>query len=62
MQVKNHLLLNISQIYIFLLTICDFYMFFTFMLVYVPIFVCLFVHQCMIVQLSLSYDNLNVSL
>ena len=62
MQVKNHILLNISQICIFLLIICNFYMFFTFMLVYASVFVCLFLYQCMVVQLSLSYDNLNVSL
>ena len=47
---------------IFLLIICNFYVFFTFVLVYVSVFVCLFVHQCVIVQLSVSYDNLNVSL
>ena len=47
---------------IFLLIICNFYMFFTFVLVCVSVFVCLFVHQCMVVQLSDSYGNLNVSL
>ena len=47
---------------IFLLIICNFYVFFTFVLVYVSVFVCLFVHQCMVVQLSVSYANLNVSL
>ena len=47
---------------IFLLIICNFYVFFTFVLVYVSVFVCLFVHQCMVVQLSESYGNLNVSL
>ena len=46
----------------FLLIICNFYVFFTFVLVYVSVFVCLFVHQCMVVQLSESYGNLNVSL
>ena len=40
---------------IFLLIICNFYMFFTFVLVYVSLFVCLFVHKCVAVQLSLSY-------
>ena len=47
---------------IFLLIICNFYMFFTFVLVYVSVFVCLFVHQCVVVQLSVSYADLNVSL
>ena len=47
---------------IFLLIICNFYMFFTFVLVYVFVFVCLFVHQCVVVQLSVSYADLNVSL
>ena len=37
-------------------------MFFMFVLVYVSVFVCLFVHQCVVVQLSVSYGNLNVSL
>ena len=37
-------------------------MFFMFVLVYVYVFECLFVHQCVVVQLSLSYGNLNVSL
>ena len=32
------------------------------LLVYVSVFVCLFVHQCVVVQLSVSYANLNVSL
>ena len=46
----------------FLLIVCNFYMFFTFVLVYVSVFECLFVHQCVVVQLSVSYGNLNVSL
>ena len=51
---KNHyLLLYVSQLY-FLLIICNFYMFFTFVLVYVSLFVCLFVHKCVVVQLSVS--------
>ena len=45
----------------FLLIICNFYMFFTFVLASVSVFVCLFLHQCMVVQLSVSYANLNVS-
>ena len=45
---------------IFLLIICNFYMFFTFFLVYVSVFVCLFVHQCVVAQLSVSHGNLNV--
>ena len=48
--------------YFFLLIICNFYMFFTFVLVYVSVFVCLFVYQCVVVQLSVSYANLNVSM
>ena len=47
---------------IFLLIIFNFYMFFTFVLLYVSVFECLFVHQCVVVQLSVSYGNLNVSL
>ena len=35
-------------------------MFCPFVLVYMYIFVCLFVHQCLVVQLSMSYQNLNV--
>ena len=46
----------------FLLIVCNFYVFFTFVLVYLSVFVCLFVHQCVVVQLSVSYGNLNVSL
>ena len=30
-------------------------MFFTFVLVYVSLFVCLFVHKCVVVQLSVNY-------
>ena len=45
---------------IFLLIFCIFYMFFRFVLVYVLVFVCLFVHKCVVVQLSVSYDNLNI--
>ena len=53
---ENHyLLLYISQLY-FLPIICNFYIFFTFVLVYVSLFVCLFVHKCVFVQLSVSYD------
>ena len=48
--------------YFFLLIICNFCMFFTFVLVYVSVFVCLFVYQCVVVQLSVSYANLNVSM
>ena len=60
---KNLLLLYISRTcFFFLLIICNFYAFFTFVLVYVSVFVNLFVHQCMGVQLSVSYGNLNVSL
>ena len=32
------------------------------LLVYVSVFVCLFVHQCLVVQLSLSYGNLRQQL
>ena len=46
---------------IVLLIICNFCVFFTFVLVYVSVFVCLFVHQCVVVQSSVSYGNLNVS-
>ena len=60
---KNLLLLYISRMcFFFLLIICNFYAFFTFVLVYVSVFVSLFVHQYMVVQLSVSYSNLNVSL
>ena len=59
---KNLLLLYISRMCFFLLIICNFYAFFTFVLVYVSVFVSLFVHQYMVVQLSVSYGNLNVSL
>ena len=37
-------------------------MFFVFVLVNVSVFVCLFVHQCVVVQLSVNHGNLNVSL
>ena len=47
---------------IFLLIVCNFFMFFTFVLVYVSVFVCLFVHKCVLVQLYVSYGNLNVCL
>ena len=47
---------------IFLLIICNFYVCFTFVLVYVSDIVCLFVHQCMVVQSSVSYGNLSVPL
>ena len=47
---------------IFLLIICSFYVFFTFMLVCVSVFVHLCVHKCVVVQLSMSYGNLNVCL
>ena len=60
--IKNHLLLYIYPECIFSLIICNFYMLFTFVLVYVSVFVCLFMHQCMVVQLSVSYGNLSVSL
>ena len=43
---------------IFLLIFCNFYMFFTFVLVYLPVFACFFV----IVQLSVSYGNLDACL
>ena len=46
----------------FLLIICNFYVLFRFVLVYVSVFVCSFVHQCVVVQLSVSYGNLNVPL
>ena len=61
LDVSKKSFLYISQIY-FLLIICNFYMPFTFVLVYVSVFMCLFLHQCVVVQLSLSYGNLNVSL
>ena len=51
-KVKNHLLLYISQIYIFLLIICNFYMFLTFVLVYVSVFACLSVYKCIVVHVS----------
>ena len=47
---------------IFLLIICNFYVCFTLVLVYVSDIVCLFVHQCMVVQSSVSYGNLSVPL
>ena len=59
---KNLLLLYISWMCFFLLIIYNFYAFFTFVLVYVSVFVSLFLHQCMVVQLSVSYGNLNVFL
>ena len=37
-------------------------MFFRFVLLYVSVFMCLFMPQCVVVQLSVSYCNLNVSL
>ena len=37
-------------------------MFFKFVLVYVSLFVYLFVRKCVVVQLSVSYGNLNVCL
>ena len=58
--IKNILLLYISRMYFF--TNCNFYAFFMFVLVYVSVFVCFFVHQCMVAQLSVSYGNLNVFL
>ena len=58
---KSFIIVYIPNVF-FLLIICNFYVFFTFVLVYVSVFVCLFVHQCVIVQLSVSYGNLNVSL
>ena len=48
--------------FFFLLIICNFYVLFTFVLIYVSVFVCSFVHQCVVVQLSVSYGNLNVPL
>ena len=47
---------------IFSLIFCNFYMFFRFVLVYMLVFVCLFVHKCMVVQLYVSYGNLNICL
>ena len=58
---KSFIIVYIPNVF-FLLIICNFYVFFTFVLVYVSVFVCLFVHQCVVVQLSVSYGNLNVSL
>ena len=58
---KSFIIVYIPNVF-FLLIICNFYMFFTFLLVYVSVFVCLFVYQCVVVQLSVSYGNLNVSL
>ena len=55
---KSFIIVYISNI--FLLIFCIFYMFFRFVLVYVLVFVCLFVHKCVVVQLSVSYDNLNI--
>ena len=50
---KNHyLLLYLS---LFLLIICNFYMFSMFVLVFVSLFVWLFVHKCMVLQLSVCY-------
>ena len=37
-------------------------MFFTFVLVYVPVFASLFVHEWVVVQLSVRYGNLNICL
>ena len=58
---KSFIIVYIQNV-IFLLIICNFYVFFTFVLVYVSVFVSLFLHQCMVVQLSVSYGNLNVFL
>ena len=58
---KSFIIVYIPNIFS-LLIICNIYLFFTFVLVYVSVFVCLFVHQCVVVQLSVSYGNLNVSL
>ena len=51
---KNHYLILYIPI-IFLLIICNFYIVFTFVLVYMPLFMCFFVHKCVVVQLSVSY-------
>ena len=45
-----------------LLIFCNFYMFFTFVLVQVSVFVWLLVLKCMFVQLPVDYCNLNVCL
>ena len=58
---KSFIIVYIQNV-IFLLIICNFYVFFTFVLVYVSVFLCLFVCQCLVIQLSVSYGNLNVSL
>lgn len=47
---------------IFLQFLKFFYMFFTFLLLQVSVFVCLFVRKCVVVQLSVSYCLLNVRL
>ena len=49
---KNHYCIYPKYI---LLIICNFYMFFTFVLAYACLFMCLFVHKCVVVQLSVSY-------
>ena len=54
--------INVCILFFFLLIICNFYVLFTFVLIYVSVFVCSFVHQCVVVQLSVSYGNLNVPL
>ena len=55
---KSFIIVCISNI--FLLIFCIFYMFFRFVLVYVLACVWLFVHKCVVVQLSVSYENLNI--
>ena len=47
---------------IFLLILCNFQIFFTFVLVYVSAFMWLFVCKCVVVQLSVIYGNLNICL
>ena len=56
---KNHLLCIYPK-YIVLLITHNLYMFFAFVIVYVSVFVCLFVHKYVVVQLSMSYGNLMV--
>ena len=63
LDVGNKSFINVCILfYFFLLIICNFYVLFTFVLIYVSVFVCSFVHQCVVVQLSVSYGNLNVPL
>ena len=58
---KEPILFYISKTF-FLQFLKFFYMFFTFLLLHVSVFVCLFVHKCVVVQLSVSYCYLNVRL